>query len=303
MKKFLFIFMGVLSFFFFSDSVSALTFDVNGTETEVTENNAIDYFYTLAPNIFDLDIKNYAFFYDTTGTNNNLITFMYSLSDSCFSSTSASSVSSTFPHLISSTFYFRIKANCTHSWVYVSHSGEYTVYRDNHTIFQTETTSFSSGNALLFSDFGLYNYPSTPFADLKQNINSKPTLYTITYYVNNEVYKTVEVEEGSSYQLLEYTPPKNYKFNGWEYDETIDFSNVTSDINIYGTTSYVRPSINYSEEIDSVIHELSVSIIGKNVPVEFDYIYTVMDFIILLVLVFCVVMPFVIIIKLLSGRW
>ena len=130
----------------------------------------------------------------------------------------------------------------------------------------------------------------------------KKIIYKITYYLDNEVYKEIEVAKGSSHELISYNPPENYSFSGWN-TEGLDLSNITSDLNIYGTTSYVRPSMNYSEKIDSFIHNLSVSILGKNIPVEFDYLYTIMDFIILLIIVLCVVSPFIIVMKLLDGRW
>lgn len=288
MKKYLLIFMGVLSFFFFSDSVSALSFNMNGEETTVNEENYIYYFYTLQPELFE----EYDYF----------LSFMNSDGSYRFAFTNDKPMTDSNSHFTLGQYF------------YITKDTYYCRYTNTFTLTScemiTKSISYSIvGTHSYFYNFDIYDnrIPGFSTANITKDeiYDAFSTLskYIITYYVNNELYQVVEVEEGTSHILLDYLPPENYLFNGWEYDSSIDLSNITSNVNIYGTTSYVRPDMNYSEDIDSIIHELSVSIIGKNVPVEFDYVYTVMDFIILLVLVFCVVMPFVLVIKLLSGRW
>lgn len=68
--------------------------------------------------------------------------------------------------------------------------------------------------------------------------------YTITYYVNNEVYATYTVEEGSSHTLIDYEYNSDlYNSYGWTYDSRIDLTNITSDVNIYRTVEqkYITP--------------------------------------------------------------
>lgn len=291
MRKYLLIFMGVLSLFFFTDNVNALSFTAtNGQEYTVdSEEKLLDYCYFTY--IKDTNYANYNFLLGKTSTGDYKF-IIY---------TSSSSV----------THY-----NNAQILVYPSSSKvsyPYYQFTSSYSFSSNSTASNTAVKTIIYSVNDIYSGWSPPFdttsfvantsvADIESRYGAIPK-YTITYYVNNEVYQTVEVEEGSSHELIEYTPDKNYQFSGWSYDETLDLSNVNSDINIYGTTTYSRPDMNYSEDINSIIHELSVSIIGKNVPVEFDYVYTIMDFIILIMLVLCVLAPFVLVIKLLSGRW
>ena len=107
--------------------------------------------------------------------------------------------------------------------------------------------------------------------------------------------------QGTNYILQDYIPPKNYNFSGWSYDSNIDLTNIQGNVNIFGTSVYVRPEMTYNENPDSIIHTLSYSILGDDVPVEFDFVYTIMDFLIMLILVFCAIIPFIITYKLLGG--
>lgn len=289
MKKYLFILMGVLSIFFFDNSVNALSFTVNDVEYTVdSEEKIFDYcYYTY---IKGTEYSNSKFLLTVKGS---FIKFLYTNLEGSFYNSSG---------------YLRFSIKDS-SELLSYNSITFALRTTGYEITNTSTSSNTSIDSVSFSNvdiFDSYYFNNIYFNSNRSNSIIESTYgsknkYTINYYIDNDLYKSVEVEEGTNYTLIEYLPPKNYNFSGWSYDENIDLTNITSDINIYGTTSYVRPDMNYSENIDSVIHELSVSIIGKNVPVEFDYIYTIMDFIILLVLVVCVVMPFVILIKILGG--
>lgn len=61
--------------------------------------------------------------------------------------------------------------------------------------------------------------------------------YTITYYINNEVYKTLEVEKGSSHTFIDYNYNTNlYNFSGWNVETTdVDLNNITSNVVIRAT--------------------------------------------------------------------
>ena len=280
MKKYLLILMGVLTFFFFSDSTYALTL-TDGTE--VDEDNFIYYIYSQYPSYFDTYSYFSLYHFDEVGT----YRILFSNSQLDYFSYSSNA------YLNGSTF--SIKFNSDFSY-------------NSQTTWNNSTLSGMDIKYLKFSNFDI-KYRDLGSTAFSSNITKQDLIdyfkvkqkYKITYYLNNEIYKEIEVEEGSSHDLLEYTPSKNYKFSGWTVENDLDLTNINSDINIYGTTTYVRPDMNYSENIDSRIHELSVSIIGKNVPVEFDFVYTIMDFLILLVIVFCIVAPFILVIKLLGG--
>lgn len=289
MKKYLFLILSVLSIFFISDRVEALSFTLNGEETTVTKENFIYYVYQNYTSYFD----NYKYFVASNDLDNNKAYNVFF--SNCSYLKNPTDFPETYYHPTGCQVYriytksldteFTVKDNGTYK--YLKMGGiQYLLY-SNYDILSTKD------NSVLFSS-------NLTKEDLAKG--GKKTIYKITYYLNNEVFKEIEVEKGSSHELISYNPPENYSFSGWN-TEGLDLSNITSDLNIYGTTSYIRPNMNYSENIDSVIHELSVSILGKNIPVEFDYLYTIMDFIILLVLVLCVISPFIIVMKLLSGRW
>lgn len=285
MKKYLFLVLSILSIFFITDRVDALSFTLNGLELEVTEENYLFYTYYSKPELFD----EYNYFFVGYSSWNNVYEVFFSNYKWFYNGFGYKySFGTVVP-------YYVLRYNTSFSSYTVSSSSSYKNYNgaDLSTLLYSNYDINDSSNTVVFSS----NITKQDLVDYFGAI------YNLNFYVDNELYKTYEVYSNSSFDIsqVDYIPSKNYKFNGWDLDG-IDLSCIRSDINIYGTTSYVRPNMNYSENIDSVIHELSVSIIGKNVPVEFDYVYTVMDYIILIVLVLCVISPFVIIIKLLSGR-
>lgn len=298
MKKSLFLglfILPLLSIFFNCDKVEALSFTVNNEEVEVTEKNLIYYLYSEFPEYFSYDY----FYLFYTGSSSVPYTF--------YSCTLNSPVYSLGSWYIGS----NASSNNINTCNVINMYGESTSFglsvasnSLNITYTSRKQVSNYSGDKPLVSNEKFTSSTTYTVLSKQDLIDYFGTKYSINFYVDNELFKTYQVSSNSSFDIsqVSYNPPENYSFSGWNI-EGLDLSNITSDLSIYGTTSYVRPDMNYSEDIDSIIHELSVSIIGKNVPVEFDYVYTVMDFIILLVLVLCVIAPFVILIRLLSGRW
>lgn len=283
MKKYLLLSLSILSIFLFNNKVEALSMNVNNSDIQVTDENFIYYIYNNYSNYFNT--YNYFVLYKFSDLSGYRIVFSnYDMST--YSTSSA---------LYFSGNAFSLKFNKDFSY---SQSNSYT----SANALSIDLTYFINSNTdIKYRDLGSIAFSSNiTKQDLIDYFEVK-NYYKITYFLNNEIYKEIDVEEGSSHTLIEYTPPKNYNFSGWIIENDLDLTNISSDINIYGTTTYVRPDMNYSENINSKIHELSVSIIGKNVPVEFDFVYTIMDYLILLVIVFCVLAPFILAIKLLGG--
>lgn len=84
-------------------------------------------------------------------------------------------------------------------------------------------------------------------------------------------------------------------------------SNITvNDLENYFSNSEVEPDTppidnpTINDEFDSQIHNISISILGDDIPYEFDYIYIIFDFLIILVVIFCLVAPFVILFKIMG---
>lgn len=185
-----------------------------------------------------------------------------------------------------------------------------TYYLNNEVYREIEVEEGTSHTLIYYEPDSTYNFSGWDYGNANlTNIQSDITItgtttlkpyYTISYYLNSEIYNSVSVIEGTNYSLVDYVPPKNYQFSGWSYDSNIDLTNITQNVNIFGTSVYVRPQMTYNEESDSIIHNLSYEILGNDVPVEFDYVYTLVDYLILLILVFCALVPFIIVFKLLN---
>ena len=54
------------------------------------------------------------------------------------------------------------------------------------------------------------------------------------------------------------------------------------------------------DNFDSNIHNLSVSILGDDIPEEFDFIYIIFDFLIVLLIIVCVISPFILLFKIMG---
>lgn len=229
MKKYLFLLLSVLSIFFISDRVDALSFTAtNGKEYTVdSEEKLLDYCY-------------YKYFKDKN--NNTLIlartdnsTYPYK----CFSDTSIKNYIYTRGNSFvlynfspkNTYMYFQFKANFD---------------------YLTSGRVIQDGIEILYSNVDVYTdntftnvYQNANFSidDIEERYGEIPK-YKITYYVNNEVYRVFEVEKGSSHTLIDYEYNSDlYNSYGWTYDSNIDLNNITSDINIYRTIEqkYITP--------------------------------------------------------------
>lgn len=350
-NKIFILIISLFCIFAISDKVEALTFNVNGVNYSVTNNEtARDYVYYkyTKPNNYEhlvmfCSTTSYFYCYGVTGGFSNIWANGYSKTtftpcmhvyyinkttdryDGCLIETSNITKDYIFPYYRTLNIY----NDSSYSNIYVSSNLTLGDIDSKYGIVETYDIKYYLNNELydtiIVEGGSSHTLKSPPTYDSStqnwsgwtydSNINlsnitsdfniygtvSDKSSYIITYYINNEVYRTESVYEGNSYTLLNYTPLKNYNFSGWTYDENYNFNSVNENMSIYGTSVFVRPTMHYSEEIDSTIHSLSVSILGREIPVEFDFLYTIMDFIILILLVICVIAPFIIVFKLLGG--
>lgn len=220
MKKYLILALSILSIFFVSEKVEALSFTDKGQEIEVNESNLIYYIYSTYQSEFD----NYPNFFLFKSANSYKIYF-------------------TNTTLVYSLGSFEL------GWSPTSYS--YCVYNFNSSFEKTSNgcyektgrlkVSIYSGDILLVANTLEGSHSSVS----ANNIISKQDLidyfdvvpiYKITYYLNNEIYKEIEVEKGSSHQLENYSYNSDlYNFTGWSIENDLDISNITSDIIIRGT--------------------------------------------------------------------
>ena len=222
MKKYLFLILSVLSIFFISDRVEALSFTLNGEETTVTKENFIYYVYQNYTSYFD----NYKYFVASNDLDYNKAynVFFFNCPYSKelgFSETYYNSVGCQVYRIYTKSLNteFTVKDNGTYK--YLKMGGlEYLLY-SNYDILSPKD------NSVLFS-------ANLTKEDLEKG--GKKPIYKITYYLNNEVYKEIEVEKGSSYTLEDYSYNKDlYVFSGWSVDNNKDLSNIISDISIRAT--------------------------------------------------------------------
>lgn len=220
MKKYLFLIVTIFSIFFITDKVSALSFSApNNQEITVdSEEKLLDYYY-FSKIYNNNDYSNFIF------ASNSTYYYFIMFDDNVFP------------------YYFTDKR------IYLSdgiNNIEFKLYRIKKD-FTTPTSTNSTG--LLVSDISYSTvdiYDSSDKTNIYFNSNISTSdiekkyleinKYKITYYLNNEIYKEIEVEEGSSHELLTYDFNKNtHTFSGWQYNENIDLTNITSDIIINAT--------------------------------------------------------------------
>lgn len=86
-------------------------------------------------------------------------------------------------------------------------------------------------------DFSGFSLTANISVDSLNEYFSTVQMYNITYYINNEVYKTLEVEKGSSHTLIDYDYNSYlYNFSGWNVETTdVDLNNITSNVEIRAT--------------------------------------------------------------------
>lgn len=223
MKKYLFLLLSILSIFFITDRVEALSFTAsNGKEYTVdSEEKLLDYcYYTYVK-----DKQNMVVF---GKYNNEYFCSFYGFQEIYKVNVA---IYSTAHRLVIT----NIKNNSTSSW-----SG----YRTTDFSSFSSTYSNSRFTNLLYSNVDIYIdstytdlYLSSnfPVEDIEKRYGIIPT-YKITYYVNNLVYKELEVEEGTSHDLDNYSYNSDmYNFSGWTVEDNKDLTNITSNIVIRAT--------------------------------------------------------------------
>ena len=195
---------------------------MNGEETTVNEENYLFYTYYNYPELFD---EYDYFFVGYTAYNKRYEVFF---SDYKWYSTATETKTYSYSYS-SSVPYYVVKFDKTLTTITTSSNSTYSNYNGPNieNVIYSNYDITNKNNEIVFT-------ANITKDDLK-NIGSKP-IYKITYYVNNELYQTIEVEEGTSHNLLDYSYNSDtHIFSGWQYDETLDFSNITSDIIINAT--------------------------------------------------------------------
>lgn len=209
--------LSVLSIFFVSDNVQALSFNFNGKETEVTEENFIYYCYFYVGD----DLFKYEYITAFLHSNGQYV---------CITS----DIKYAHPDN-SNQLYFDFTNN--HNDYRFDSNFNYL----KSTIRNNYSATYFTFSKVLFSNYDILNrnqeiYFSKNFTydDLKNG--GVVSTYKITYYLNNEIYRVFEVEKGSSHTLEDYSFNKDlYVFSGWSVDDNKDLSNITSDISIRAT--------------------------------------------------------------------
>ena len=221
MKKYLFLILSILSIFFVSDRVEALSFTAtNGKNYTVdSEESFLDYcYFTYYKNsnydvVFGTYQKEYFCNYKSKDNRRKANKNIYGMD-------------------------FRIDffLNGNKEDFLGIRTSNFTNFYDGYS-----NTRFSS---LLYTNFNVYT--DSNFTNIYFNTDFPVTeieeryleiiKYKITYYLNDEIYKEIEVEKGSSHSLIDYDYNSDlFNFSGWSVDENKDLLNITSDISIHAT--------------------------------------------------------------------
>ena len=89
---------------------------------------------------------------------------------------------------------------------------------------------------------GWFNLPETmPAYDVEINGYYVANRYRLTFYIDNEVYMTTELEFGAPIEVPNPVAPENMKFDGWT--EEIPATMPDHDVEIHGTYSYLPSAI------------------------------------------------------------
>ncbi len=144
-------------------------------------------------------------------------------------------------------------------------TGEYTIndyslsYLLNDDLYLEETYSYGDSISIIDDlDVPGYNfsgwqcdYTEMPAMDITANASLTANEYTLTYYVDGEVYKTQKYKSGEIITLIDApeSTKENYSFSGWS---TVPDSMGDEDINVYGefiadkyTVTYLVNGENY----------------------------------------------------------
>lgn len=215
MKKYLFLIPLFFIMLIPNINVNALTYLKDNETIEVTGDNFLYYVYQN----YAEDFENYKYIIATTDK-----TYSYKVV-----------LSNVEPILQSNNILlYNIPENDT------AISFNYYVSSDTFKRQESTNTSFASNNVsyLRFHNFTFNNQEANiSLNELKAYFGQTVLKYTITYYLNNEVYQTFEVETGTSHTLINYDYNTSlYNFSGWIIEtENVDLTNVTQNIVIRGT--------------------------------------------------------------------
>lgn len=236
MKKYLFLILSILSIFFVSDRVEALSFTAtNGKEYIVdSEEKLLDYCY-------------YTYYKDKGNNTLALLrtdnsTYPYK----CFST----NINKLYTYFRGNSFVL-YNANTSFSYMYFQFKYNFDYLTSGYII--------QDGIDILYSNIDVYT--DNTFSDIYKKANfsiddiesryGEIIKYKITYYLNDKIYKEIEVEKGSSHSLIDYEYNSDlYNFSGWSVDENKDLSNITSDISIHATLKEKDTNTVYVKNFD-----------------------------------------------------
>ena len=121
-------------------------------------------------------------------------------------------------------------------------------------IWNNKLTEDYYQNISLTSDVSVYAY-------YVENVDPVPNEYTISFYVDDEIYTTIETSGNETITLPEAPLKDNYEFNGWYFDKNIWNNKLSADYyqNI-SLTSDVSVYAHY-EIINDVPKEFKVSFV------------------------------------------
>ncbi len=260
-KLLIFIFT-LFSIFLISDRVEALSYNVNDVDYQVNNIESFRdwcYFSNIKGKITDGFV---------IGHKDNMYycVFGYRLGNwlSIYKRTNSIYLYNTDSHRYISLFYisYNISNDVLTSPTSVQNPSVYNVDYSNKDIFD-----YDNHDTLIFNS----NFSNTSIESKYENV----IYYDIKYYLNNELYDTITVEGGSSHTLKnnpEYNSTNQY-WSGWTYDSNIDLSNITSDVNIYGTISD-KPIYKINYYINNELYHTDNVIEGDS----YDEFYTFTDY-------------------------
>ena len=116
---------------------------------------------------------------------------------------------------------------------------------------------------------------STPLANVGYTINlPKPKTFTLTYLVNDEVYRTYDVEFGTNIIPEDEPTKEGYTFSGWS---TIPTTMPAEDVTVTGTFTVNYYKLTYmvdGEVYKSFEVEYGVGVVAESVPTKEGYTFS-----------------------------
>lgn len=228
MKKYLLLSLSILSIFFFNNRVEALTLNDG---TEVNKDNYIYYVYQNYSSYFD----DYDYFVASYDQDYNKWYNVFLMK--C-------------PYYYDNSYFYYSSTKCSVIDIYTKNlSTEFSI-RD---MGSYNNLKMGSYEYIIYSNYNIGTKKDKNDIVFNSNITKEDLVkgetkatYKITYYLNDEIYKEIEVEEGSSHTLLEYEYDSNlYVFSGWTVDDDKDLNNITDNISIHATLKEKESNIVY----------------------------------------------------------